>query len=114
MHEKVLAIYKASKEGLYQHYNITKVNGKLIIDPKQKADALNSHFKSVFTEETDFQIPSKRLAPEMAGIIISTPGVSNLLRGIDTSKAMGPDNLSPHILKELDDVLVEPIASIYK
>ena len=90
------------------------MNGKLIIDPKQKADALNSQFKSVFTEETDFQIPSPRLAPEMADIIISTPGVSNLLRGIGTSKAMGPDNLSPRVLKELADVLAEPIASIYK
>ena len=89
------------------------MNEKLIIDPKQKADALNSQFKSVFTEETDFQIPSKRLAPKMADIIISIPGVSNLLRGIDTSKAMWPDNLSLRVLKELADVLAEPIASIY-
>ena len=90
------------------------MNGKLIIDPKQKADALNSQFKSVFTEETDFQISSKRLAPKMTDIIISTPGVSNLLRGIDTSNAIGPDNFSPRVLKELADVLAEPIASIYK
>ena len=48
----------------YTSITTLKVNGKLIIDPKQKADALNSQFKSVFAEETDFQIPSKRLAPE--------------------------------------------------
>ena len=32
-----------------------KVNGRLITDPKMKAETLNHQFQSVFTRETDFQ-----------------------------------------------------------
>ena len=91
-----------------------KVNGKLTTDSKQKANALNSHFHSVFTSETEFQIPTKRLAPAMEDITISTSGVLNLLRELDVSKAMGPDDLSPRVLKELAEVLAEPVTTIYR
>ena len=57
-----------------------KVNGKFISDPKEKANALNLQFKSVFTQETDYQEPQKILSPEIPDITITTQGVLNLLR----------------------------------
>ena len=76
-----------------------KVNGKLTTDSKQKADALNFHFHSMFTSEKEFQLPARRLCPEITDINITAPGVLNLLRELNTSKSMGPDDLSPRVLK---------------
>jgi len=63
----------------------------------------------VFTHETVFSDiqPAKRI-PSMMDIYISTSGVQKLLANLNPSKAAGPDNLSPRILKELSDVLADP------
>ena len=37
----------------------------------------------------------------MIGITVSTEGVTKLLKGLNPSKAMGPDELHPRNLKEL-------------
>ena len=60
----------------------------------------------VFTVENDlpFPIPSKRY-PEMPTIEITAPGVLKLLNGINIKKSVGPDEISPHILKEAATVL---------
>ena len=75
---------------------------------------LNLQFKSVFTQETDYQVPQKIISPQMPDITITTQGVLNLLRGIDVNKPAGPDNLSPRILNELSETLAEAITTIYQ
>ena len=75
---------------------------------------MNLQFKSVFTEETDFQSQQKNLKPGMPDITITTQGVLNLLRVIDEKKAVGPDDLSPRVLKELAEILADPITTIYQ
>ena len=42
-----------------------------------------------------------RSAPRMNDISVSTDGVTKLLKGLIPSKAMGPDESHPRILKEL-------------
>jgi len=92
-----------------------KVDGKLVIDPKQKAEALNSQFQSVFTHETspDLHNPLTQI-PLMPNIVITSAGVLKLLKNLNPSKASGPDNLSPRVLKELSDVLADPLARLFR
>ena len=92
-----------------------KVNGKLVSDPTSKAEALNAQFQSVFTRESDFNIdPPSKIAPSLPEICISTRGVEKLLRQLKPGKASGPDNISPRVLKELADVIADPLARVFR
>ena len=37
----------------------------------------------------------------MEDIVVTKEGVTNLLKGLNPSKALGPDELHPRVLKEL-------------
>ena len=77
-------------------------NGEYISDPKGKAYTLSNQFQSVFTIEDHNSIPSLysiRHISTMPAISISTQGICNLLCNLDASKAMGPDRISPYVLK---------------
>jgi len=92
-----------------------KVDGILVNDPKGKAEALNKQFKSVFTNETDFT-PNQQHAqyPSMTPINITSPGVLKLLQGLNPTKASGPDNLSPRVLKKLSLQIAEPLTILFQ
>ena len=73
-----------------------------ISDPKGKASTLSNQFQSVFTIEDHNSVPSLHSIHHisaMPAISISTQGICNLLCNLDASKAMGPDRISPYILK---------------
>ena len=77
-------------------------NGEYISDPKGKASTLSNQFQSVFTIEDHNSVPSLHSIHHistMPAISISTQGICNLLCNLDASKAMGPDRISPYILK---------------
>ncbi|GAB0180701.1 mitochondrial enolase superfamily member 1 [Grus japonensis] len=40
--------------------------------------------------------------------------VSDLLHHLDTHKCMGPDGIHPRVLRELGEVLIEPLSIIYQ
>ena len=92
-----------------------KVNGKLVSNPRSKAEAPNAKFQSVFTRESDLNIdPPSQIAPSLPEISISTRGVEKLLRQLKPGKASGPDNISPRVLKELADVIADPLARVFR
>jgi hypothetical protein len=60
----------------------------------------------VFTKKTHDQVPLlERKIPRMKDIRITEGGVLKLLQGLNISKARGPDEISPKILKELSNEL---------
>ena len=73
-----------------------KEAGQIYSDPKKKASILAQQFKSVFTQDdadshaTFLEGPSY---PPMADIVIEEAGVLSLLKGVDRSKASGPDQI---------------------
>ena len=78
-----------------------KSNNKVLLTDVDKAQCLNNYFGSVFTVEKDGSIPiSTSLCPDMPDIQVTTPGVLKLLFKLDVRKSMGPDGISPRILKE--------------
>jgi len=62
-----------------------KVEGKLITDPKQKAEALNDHFQAVFTRELDISnLPTPASsAPRILPRKITKFGVQKLLKQLN-------------------------------
>ena len=78
-----------------------------------KAEALNDQFTGVFTKKTHDQVPLlERKIPKMKDIRITEGGVLKLLQGLNISKARGPDEISPKILKELSNELT-PIMTYF-
>ncbi|XP_063968215.1 sodium-coupled monocarboxylate transporter 1-like [Lytechinus pictus] len=70
---------------------------------QEKADILSRQFESVFTTEPDNVLlpnilPSRYSS--MEDISVHVNGVEKLLRGLDASKATGPDNIPAILLKE--------------
>ena len=71
-----------------------------------KANALNSHFKSVFTKENLLTIPTMdghTDVPSMPNITISQSGIHQLLTTLNEHKASGSDRISPYTLKHCAD-----------
>ena len=68
----------------------------------EKAAEFNGQFTDVFTKSECSQVPLlDRSAPFMEDIVVTKEGVTKLLKGLNPSKALGPDELHPRVLKEL-------------
>ena len=91
-----------------------KKNRSTVTDSEQKADLLNNHFYSIFSQ----QIPMKLSAlckyftnlaqsqeNDMPETQVTERGVLKLLQALNISKAAGPDSIRPRVLKELSSEL---------
>ena len=68
----------------------------------EKAEEFNDQFTDVFNKNEDTQVPLlDRSAPSINDITVSKDGVIKLLKGLNLSKALGPDELHPRVLKKL-------------
>ena len=68
----------------------------------EKAEEFNGQFTDAFNKNEQTQVPLlDRSAPFMNDIAVSKDGVIKLLKGLNPSKALGPDELHPRVLKEL-------------
>ncbi|KAL8606343.1 hypothetical protein ACOMHN_050823 [Nucella lapillus] len=77
------------------------MNGQLLMEPREKADALNKQFQSAFSEgktytEEEFKEKCDMDDgdyPLLDSITITEEGVKQLLMKLDPAKASGPDNI---------------------
>ena len=81
----------------------------------EKAEEFNGQFSDVFTKSEYKQVPlMDRSAPFMHNIVVTKEGVTKLLKGLNPSKALGPDELHPRVLKELAMELVPVFAHLFQ
>ena len=94
-----------------------EVGGTRVILPKEKANALNRQFASVFTDSTPdppLDIPSSFQTSDIQTINITEPGVFKLLATLDTSKAAGPDNIPARYLKLVAAQITPAVSLIFQ
>ena len=105
---------KANPRDFYRYINsqkkdtqgippLKKRNGSEIAQSEfEKAEEFNGQFSDVFTKSEYKQVPLlDRSAPFMHDIVVTKEGVTKPLKGLNPSKALGPDELHPRVLKEL-------------
>ena len=81
----------------------------------EKAAEFNGQFTDVFTKSEYSQVPLlDRSAPFMEDIVVTKEGVTKLLKGLNPSKALGPDELHPRVLKELATELGSIFAHLFQ
>ncbi len=89
---------------------------KTATSDEDKANVLGDFFSSVFTVENDENMPPvKPVIPEILfnNEKFKVEEVNKLLKGLDTSKASGPDQIHPKVLCELADVIDTPLCMIF-
>ena len=92
-----------------------KIDDKLVVDPKEQADALNNYFSSVFTR-CNVAPPSKE---SLAGIEIlenveiTEECIKDEIVRLKKVAAPGPDNITNRILIELCDEIAKPLAKLF-
>ena len=115
--------YIKSKKTDYSGVTSLKQEGKLITDPKQKSNSLNKQFQSVFSEATNITtsefvnsnyMQDTHNYPVMHDITITPPGIEKLLSKLDPSKASGPDEIKPRLLKNLAHELSPILTLIFQ
>ena len=97
-----------------------KSGGLLHPEPVEKANILNAQFQQAFSEKVEVTKEEFSERCDMKGkyqhindLDITENGVRKLLKGLNPSKAPGPDNITPRILKELADDIAPILTEIF-
>ena len=82
---------------------LKKRNGSGVAQSEpEKAAEFNDQFTDVFTLSEHNQVPLLDKSDHfMEDIVVTKEGVTKLLKGLNPTKALGPDELHPRVLKEL-------------
>ena len=90
--------------------------GSITTDPKTIAEAFADQYESVFCKENLDNIPSIMPSPypDMEDFEISESGVLSELQGLNVHKSVGPDGLSPHLLRMLATQISPTLTKIFR
>ena len=80
----------------------------------EKADEFNGQFTDVFNKTEHNQVHLlDRSVPFMEEFVVTKEGVTKLHKGLNSSKALGPDELNPRVLKGLATELGPPFVHLF-
>ena len=81
----------------------------------EQAEELNGQFTDVLNKSDHSEVPFlSRSIPFMDDIVVSNEGVIKLLKSLNPSKILGPDELHPRVLKELGTELGPVFAHFFQ
>jgi hypothetical protein len=92
-----------------------KGTGTLRTESKQKAEAINQQFKSVFTK-SEYDGPLRLdgdKSPSIGDLHIEVEGVGKLLKNLSPNKASGPDAIPNRILKGIANEIAPFMTHLY-
>jgi len=97
--------------------DLTTSDGCVIESDKDKANAFNKFFSSVFTIEDGSSLPDFSInvdAPILNDVPITPEIVYTKLSNLNPNKAAGPDNWPPKVLKEMAEQLCIPLTILFR
>ncbi|KAG0720078.1 hypothetical protein GWK47_049231 [Chionoecetes opilio] len=96
---------------------LTAPDGSVVTSHRGKAQVLAAHFSSKMTvPDPEREPPTVPVLTKAAlgNITITTEEVLQQLQQVDSKKALGPDSISPHLLKRCASQLAVPLATIFR
>ena len=91
-------------------------DGQILTDNKDKATAFNKFFSSAAQlDDSNVQLPEINAAADVSleDIVVSEQDVTDQIKALDTTKAYGPDGLSPVFLKQGISVIAPVLTRIF-
>ena len=99
---------------------LSKPTGELTKDESEVVAQFNEYFTTVFTEEDTTSSPQTNMvfqglyADRCMEVKFTEEDVKNKLKNLREDKSMGPDRLSPRLLREIYDKISYPLYIIFK
>ena len=104
-----------TKSGVAPLLENPQVKDSMKFSDVDKANILQNQFSSVYVKEPEGDIPilnCRTLMTTIAELHVTSNMVQQEILNMNVNKSCGPDEISPRILKELVDLLSEPITLI--